>query len=362
MIEKLKGKVSLFWILQIAGWSGYALDRYLSEVRFFPTYFIYLVVAFFLTLLLRPIYRWFYNQSPPVVAVGLMAVFCSIAAAFLWLLIGWFIFWLLGIARYPDAPWHVYVADTFKYTLIHHKPFLFLSWSALYFGIKYWQDVEQQQQRAMAADALAREAELKMLRYQINPHFLFNALNSIQALIREDPARAGRMINELSEFLRYSLVKARVAKVPLKDEIEAVRNYLAIEQIRFEDKLDIKFDINSSAEEFQVPGFLMHPLVENAIKYGMQTSAMPLRVALSAYARNGSLHLEVANTGRWTRSGSSAKPTSNASLTNAPSSNGTGIGLENVRQRLEQLYPGRHQFDVFERDGWVHAAMEIKTN
>ncbi|HKY06487.1 MAG TPA: histidine kinase [Blastocatellia bacterium] len=349
MFNYIKRRISLFWTLQIIGWTGYALDRLFSEFKFFPAVFIYILVAFSLTLVMRPVYRWLWARSPSLVRVAVVAVLCSVAAGFLWLLVSDQIFFLLGIRQPKGVALSSYLADTMRYSLTHHKPFLFLSWSTLYFGFKYWQKVEHEKERALRADALAHEAQLNLLRYQINPHFLFNALNSIRALVRENPERSEMMISELSEFLRYSLAQHRPHEATLKDEVEAIRNYLAIEKIRFEDKLDVRFDIDPEAEHFFVPGFLIHPLVENAIKYGMQTSAMPLRVELSARARGDSLRIEVANSGRW------ADHASGLNL-----SNGTGIGIENVRQRLEQVYPGRHSFDVTEGDGSVRAVIEIE--
>jgi two-component system, LytTR family, sensor kinase len=238
-----------------------------------------------------------------------------------------------------------HLIQTFKGTLTHHKPFLFLSWSALYFGIKYWRQSQQEQQQALRAAALAKEAELQMLRYQLNPHFLFNSLNSASALIRENPARAEKMIGELSELLRHSLANGKAGDAPLSDELEAARNYLDIEKIRFEDKLIVNFDVEPRAGEFRVPSMLIHPLVENAVKYGMQTSPMPLRVEINARADNGALRLEVINTGRW--------------VEDCANGHGTNVGIENVRQRLRQAFPERHRLDLFERGGRVHAVMEV---
>jgi hypothetical protein len=348
---KLKGRLSLYWVLQILGWSGYALDRYIQMPNnFFPVPFTYILIAFGLSLCLRPVYRRLWGGSPSLITVGVASVVCSAAAAFLWLLISQLHFRLFQLGPYPrNMAVPDYLYQTFIYTLSHHKPFLFLSWSALYFGIKYWRGREEQEQRAMRATALAQEAELQMLRYQINPHFLFNSLNSASALVREDPARAERMLGELSEFLRYSLVQSKVTTVPLKEELKAVRNYLDIEKIRFEDKLEVRFDVASAAESFPVPSFLIHPLVENALKYGMQTSPLPLVIEVKAHSQNGSLQLAVVNSGKLM-----TKPRADV-----PTSNGAGIGLENVRQRLAQTFPARHRFDVFERDGRVHAELEL---
>jgi two-component system LytT family sensor kinase len=351
-LEKLNNRLSLYWLLQIIGWSGYALDRYIQMPGyFFPVPFTYILIAFGLSLCLRPIYRWVWAKSPSLLTVAVVSLVCSAVAAFLWLLVSQIIFRLFRFGPYPkNVTLPGYLGETFIYTLSHHKPFLFLSWSALYFGFKYWRGRQEQEERALRSAALAREAELKMLRYQINPHFLFNSLNSASALVREDPARAERMLGELSEFLRYSLVQSKVAAVPLGEELAAVRNYLDIEKIRFEDKLDVRFQITPAAEQFQVPSFILHPLVENAVKHGMQTGALPLVVEINAQAQNGSLHLDVINSGSLM-----TQPRATA-----PSSNGAGIGLQNVRQRLAQAFPGRHRFEVFERDGRVHAELEIE--
>ena len=328
------------------------LDRYLSaQGGFFPVYFIYLVIACALTFALRPIYRSVWRRKPSILIIGLTIIGCSIVAAYLWLIFGEIVFAAVGIRKFPvpekQSLIH-YLSDTFIGSLQHHKPFLFLSWSALYFGIKYWQSKKEEEENALKAESLAKEAELKMLRYQLNPHFLFNSLNSASALISENPPRAEKMINELSDFLRYSLVNTKTNMVTLKDEIEALKNYLNIEQVRFEEKLQVKFDIAPEAENFALPNFLLHPLVENAVKYGMQTSELPLRIEIKAEKKDNKLFIEISNSGKWF----------NSNGTN-PQSNGMRVGIENVRKRLEQFFPDRYRFQTVERDGRVHVTLEI---
>lgn len=336
---------SLFWKLQLIGWTGYAIDRWIQTPRiFFREPFSYIVVAFLLSLGLRVVYRRLRRRSPSVWQVGMVAVLCSCVAAYLWLLLSSFVFWSGGLWPWPKESWSRVLLDTLVYTLEHHKPFLFLSWSALYFGIKYWQRQQEQETQALRAAALAQEAELQMLRYQLNPHFLFNSLNSAGALVREDPAGAERMLNELSEFLRDSLTHAATGEVPLRDELKAARKYLAIEQIRFEEKLKVSFDVTPEAENFRVPSLLLQPLVENAVKYGWQTSTMPLQLAIRAQGSAAKLRLEVSNTGR---------------LVNG-STGGAGIGLENVQRRLEQAFPAQHRFALNEAEGRVIVTLELE--
>ena len=352
MQKSFLSNLSLFWTLQIVGWSGYMLDRYLSaEGSFFPVYFIYLIIACALTFGLRPIYKRLWRQKPSILLIGLTVVVCSVIAAYLWLIFGEIAFAVFGIRTFPvpgKQSLISYLLNTFKYSLQHHKPFLFLSWSALYFGIKYWQSKKREEENALKAEALAKEAELKMLRYQLNPHFLFNSLNSASALISENPPRAEKMINELSDFLRYSLADTKTETVRLRDEIEALKNYLNIEQVRFEEKLQVSFDIAPEAENFRLPGFLLHPLVENAVKYGMQTSELPLRIEIKAGKKNNKLWVEISNSGKWYRSNGAN-----------PQRNGMRVGIENVRKRLEQFFPSKHSFQTSERDNKVFILLEI---
>lgn len=212
--------------------------------------------------------------------------------------------------------------------------------------------MQKQKARALEATILAQEAHLAMLRYQLNPRFLFNALNSIRALIELDAGRARNMVTALAEFLRYSLLNASASSVALREEMEAIRNYLAIEKIRFGNRLEAVFEIAPAAETYQLPSFLLHPLIENALKYGMQTSASPLKIGLAAQVRNGTLHLEVSNTGSW------VSPAENGN--DIPGANGMGIGLQNVRQRLQQLFPGKSRFEIRASEGWVRAIIEIE--
>src|SRR5262245_15925279 len=345
-LKQLIHRIPLFWLLQTIGFCGYAIDRWIQGPEwFYPGGLTYIVIAFALTLCLRPVYHRVWLKSPSALKVGWVAIIGSIAAAYLWLLVSSPIFWWMGWLPKTTLPPVPFLVEAFVVTLQHHKPFLFFSWSVLYFGIKYWQRSQQEQQEALRSAALAKEAELQMLRYQLNPHFLFNSLNSASALIRENPARAEKMIGELSEFLRHSLANGKAGDAPLSDELEAARNYLDIEKIRFEDKLIVGFDVDPQAGAFRVPSMLIHPLVENAVKYGMQTSPMPLRVEINARADNGALRLEVVNTGRWIEGSANGR--------------GASAGIENVRQRLRQAFPERHRFEVFEREGRVHAVMEV---
>jgi two-component system, LytTR family, sensor kinase len=167
----------------------------------------------------------------------------------------------------------------------------------LYGGSDPWIPVAQSMQRLKALSGqLQHPIQRDKLRTVVKCHFLvFNALNSIHALVLESPDRAQIAVEELSEFLRYSLTRSKVFDVPLSEEIEVVERYLALETIRFEDKASVRIDVDPQVKEIHVPGFLLHPLLENSIKYGMQTSPMPLQIRLTAKRERNFLRLFIAS-------------------------------------------------------------------
>jgi LytS/YehU family sensor histidine kinase len=181
-----------------------------------------------------------------------------------------------------------------------------------------------------------------MLAYQLNPHFLFNALTSIRAMIDEDRARARQMVTELAAFLRHALVERALVTTTLAAELDALRGYLAIEQIRFEERLAVETHVEPAAESCSIPAFLIHPLLENAINHGARDQGGPLRVKLDARVAGDMLRVEVWNTGIV-----------------SPNAKGTGIGVRNVRERLTRLFPGRHRFELTDEHGWVRALVEL---
>jgi signal transduction histidine kinase len=350
-------RLPTFWQLQFGGWMLYLVMIYITfltvapegafyrlfEIKLFRT-----IIGFSLTCAMRPVYKHFWNRLS-IQKMILLALGTSIVFGVLWtgaeMLIAnlrttGFDIWA-SLARSPRG------ALDYAMTLT--------AWSALYFGIKYWQEWQQEREKtllerenALAAIALANEAQLEMLRYQLNPHFLFNSLNSLRASIDEDSARAKQMVTQLADFLRHSLQNGDALEVSLADELEAAKNYLAIEKVRFEEKLKISFDIDESAKSFRVPCFLLNPLVENAVKHGFKNgNGKPLEICVKARRENGQLILEVANTGHLSGNG-------------ANGASGTRIGLKNVRERLEKLFPGKSEFRLYEESQKVHAVVAIE--
>ncbi|WP_430422819.1 sensor histidine kinase [Phenylobacterium sp.] len=201
----------------------------------------------------------------------------------------------------------------------------FISWCALYFAIRYEEELKEKNLRLVASQALAMDAQNRMLRYQINPHFLFNTLNALSSLIlAKENERAERVVLSLSSFLRHTLEKELPDKAPLSDEIEAQRQYLLIEQARFEDRLNYVENIPAELRDALAPSLILQPLVENAVKYGVARSNAPVTIEITATADAGRLRLTVSDDGG-DGAGSQAPPK-------------LGLGLENVRRRLDLIY------------------------
>jgi LytS/YehU family sensor histidine kinase len=180
---------------------------------------------------------------------------------------------------------------------------------------------------------MAHEAQLKMLRYQLNPHFLFNTLNAISTLVLEQHTDlANRMLTRLSSFLRYSLDNDPMQKVTLKQELAALQLYLDIEKVRFEERLSLEVDVSSEAQEAMIPSLLLQPLVENAIKYGIARAEEGGHLRIAAQVLAGDLLLELADDGP------------GVELVNGQIPGSTGVGLRNTRERLLELYGSQHSF------------------
>ncbi len=224
-----------------------------------------------------------------------------------------------------------------------------LGWG-MYIGTLVWTVVfvriterRAQEQREAKMQLALRAAELRALEAQINPHFLFNCLNSIRGLVVEDPRKAQDMITRFAALLRYNLNRDRQHTVPLAEEAEIVADYLALESVRFEGRLRVQVNVDPEARAMQVPPMILQALVENALKHGVARRPEGGDVEIRAAARNGKLVLEVTNSGEL-----------------VPSRPGdTQLGLKNIRERLHLLYGDRASLSLQNGNGIVVAKVEI---
>lgn len=321
-----------FLLLQIAGWNAWMLIYILQDLRFpqwegfpYPVLVIDALGGMALTYLLRYVYRAAWDKSASI-RVLTFAIMSFLVASI------WQVFKNYALYAY-QGELHDALAE-YGYMvlfsgLIQASYFVLLGWSALYFGIKYYQLLQEEQKKSIKAIAMAHEAQLRMLRYQLNPHFLFNTLNAISTLIlSSDTTMANTMVSKLSNFLRYSLDNDPMQKVTLDHEISTMNLYLAIEQVRFEDRLNVEVDIHESAKDALVPSLLLQPLVENSIKYAVAASETGGTICIKARVFAGELLLEVSDTGP------------GIDLENGVLPEFRGVGINNTRNRLQEMYAG----------------------
>ncbi|MFQ5633452.1 MAG: sensor histidine kinase, partial [bacterium] len=198
--------------------------------------------------------------------------------------------------------------------------------AGIFYTINFYKKFKEKELRETELNLLAKNMELQNLKSQINPHFLFNTLNSVNALMATDPEKARTMNTRLAQLLRFSLEGYDEKFVTLKQELAFIRNYLDIEKVRFGDKLSVHTDVARQALNCKVPSMLLQPVIENAIKHGISKVAEGGALTIQATQQNGILSLQVANTGEWI---------SEASLSGFMKK---GIGLKNTNERLKRLY------------------------
>ena len=201
---------------------------------------------------------------------------------------------------------------------------VFLCWQLIYFGVHALRGRRDAELQAARATAAARTAEVRALEAQLNPHFLFNALNGIRGLVSEDPARAQAALTHLAATLRYTLAAPATDTVPLREELRVVQDYLALEAIRLEERLVVELDVEPAALGARVPPLLVQALVENAVKHGVARLPAGGRVVVRARLEAGALRLDVLNT--------------RARDARGPAPEGSGVGLANAQERLRLLF------------------------
>ena len=325
-----------FWVLQSAGWTGYFVLRSLGGfanamgLLFVVPTALTTATGYSLTLLmasafrrlirLKPIFTWSISILILVLAA---AVFSSIET------------WAHATFYRPqEMPVGI---QFFGAILLDFA--LLAAWSALYYGINFYLLLEEQSDRVERLESQASSAQLAMLRYQLNPHFLFNTLNSISTLVLlKETQRANAMLSRLSSFLRYTLANEPEGTVSLAQEVETLKLYLDIEKMRFDQRLRADFDVDAAATEGRLPSLLLQPLVENSIKYAVtpleEGADISIAARLAGMEPDRRLVITVSDTGPGLTDGTT-RPTYS-----------TGVGLANIRDRLAQAYGADHRFEV----------------
>ena len=330
----MKKHSSLYWICQIAGWFSYGLtilffasilDKELNPI-FYPRLAINLSIGILITHLLRETMHRF-SLRPPMPSnqwwklVLLLFVF-SILNSFS-------TSYLADILKLYEPGRNIPLSRRFLFSIIFDTP-IFLVWMSVYVLWHYIEFTNTEEIKKVRLETMIKELELKTIKSQINPHFIFNALNSIRALVDEDPQRARQAITELSNILRSSIQVDKVEITSLEKELDIVKDYLALEYIRFADRLKVVYEVESKTLPHQIPPMMLQTLVENAIKHGLSKQPGDCTIKIISNLENDKLVLIVQNTGL---------------LQQAEKD---GFGLQSTRERLNILYRGQAIFEIYQ--------------
>src|SRR5580698_4045867 len=318
-----------FWQIQIIGWCCFYLFDLLESIHDFLTKRVYIreetvpiVCMFFGSCALRPYCRWLLRQSQSWIAfewkAAAAAFVTSIPVACAACLI---------LQNFYQVPWHALVA------VLMWSFFILFIWCSLYFSSKQWQQSSMEKVRLLRAESELREARLLALRYQLNPHFLFNSLNAVSTLVLDGNAPAAtRMLAQIGDLLRTSLDSEVTLEVALAQELVFTEGYLAIEQTRLGNRLKFDLVIPMETRDALVPSMLLQPLVENAVRYGVAPLVEGGWIRIKCTLHSDWLRIVIGNSG----------PRSDGGQKRI----GNGIGLGNTAERLETLYGENFEFSL----------------
>ncbi len=302
--------IALDWII---GWKVFGLDFFPCVIRIFlPD----IMLFFMLLSLWYPV--CFFDTKINVMYILVQFLFTGIIFITVWLLFSVFICSGVGVLFSIE-----YTSYSGFYLMRILVGFLcYLLFVMVFFMIHYHQEIEEKSKHELSLLNMLKQSELDMLKSQINPHFLYNSLNSISSLTILSPKKAQNMIANLSDFLRYSLHSKSDGMISFQQEFENVGKYIDIEKIRFEDRLNISWSIEENTIQKLLPVLILQPLIENAIKYGVYNAINAVQIAFKAYVSHRHLWIEITNP---------YDPL-------YAKKKGEGVGLQNIKKRLENIY------------------------
>lgn len=341
-----------FWTLQIAGWLGYSVVVFIAIIRpqigqdgfNLSGQLINLVVETLSGFILS------YLQWQMIRKIVHLPLKKTLALSFVSAASLGFIFNVIKLSSYKvlvyQQQWNeAWDMLEFGGWLLFSLTTMFV-WTSIYFIMLYNTKLQREHEMLLRAQTAAKDAQLQMLRYQLNPHFMFNTMNAISTLIyKNENDTANEMIDKLCEFFRYSLDKNDKSKTTLQRELELIELYLSIEKVRFANRLSVEIDVSESVLGCQVPSMLLQPLVENAIKYAIELRKSGGIIRIAAKQLAGRLVIQVADNGQETP---------------VKVSDGFGIGMSNTKARLNAMFGGDYHVDITNtKDGGTLVSISI---
>lgn len=332
----------IYWYCQVVGWSLYVIINLvffgLREHTTYRDYFIY-VLALPLGIGITHVYRLllfqldFFEKKSHVQLILVLLFSLIMGVTFFFHTTGLLI--IFGIIKVELT-----LAGILE--MILNNVLLFCLWNAIYFGFNIFQNYRRSEINALRYAAANKESELNSLKAQLNPHFMFNSMNSIRALIDENPVSAKEAVTRLSGILRNTLMMNKSKVIPLNEEIDLVKDYLNLEKIRYEERLNYELKISNEVGNVMIPPFIIQSQVENAIKHGISKLPGNGLILVEAFKLGEFLKIKVSNTGKL----SNEEPL-------------TGVGFKNSIQRLELLYGSQGKIFIGELNNFVVVDINI---
>lgn len=322
-INNLKRK-NLYWLTQLSGWGLFIIVNLLIISSFEPIAFNRIALWIFLGIVgltASHIYRYYIKKhnwsNLPLKKIAPRVILGSFISGLLIFIPVHLAGYVLQINKNPEH----FVASIIM--SIINLTSIMLVWSLIYFAIHYFENSKKAEIESLIFEAAVKDFELKTLKAQLNPHFMFNAMNSIRALIEEDPQNAKDAITKLSNIMRYTLRIERTETVPLSDELKTIQDYLDLEKIRFEERLKYNISSTPSADRVEIPPMMVQTLVENGIKHGISKLTDGGKIELTASTNDSVLVIQIRNDGRFNEDAMKVSQ---------------GFGVSNTKQRLSLLY------------------------
>ncbi len=340
-----KNRTKFYWLSQVGGWMLFSIINIIVVTSYegitiqrFLLWILLGLLGISFTHFLRSIIKkngWL-NLSPKKIIPRVLISSLIIGAV------------MFVITYALNVTFNITDLSKFKlitpFVVVFNLSSVVLVWCLIYFTVHYFENYQKAEIEALIWEAAVKDFELKTLKSQLNPHFMFNAMNSIRALIEENPEVAKNAITKMSNILRYSLKIERNETVPFEEEMKTVEDYLALESVRFEERLKYNINISPSSAKVEIPPMMIQTLVENGIKHGISKMQHGGEISINSKVIDSKLKILIKNTGK---------------IIEDEIKNSTGFGLNNTRHRLNLLYGEEGKFNIYNFDE-NNVAVEIE--